>query len=253
MSIIRDVLNENGISVEDLIKVKESFENNVLSHEEFNEVLDLKHKIEDFGFIKNSEFTKNSIANGYFELSSDSYILKFNVVKEYRVNKISPDKVRVYFIQNESGYKIEKISAFLSNEIRTMDEANEMVRKIIEYTNDSEIKQILNQVVEIEELMNSINVYSSVNKIESMVNKCKCKLNEILKRKPFVTMVEMERYLLDEQHDDHDIVIKINNIKFDKRFFDLYRTVDPYNGFFRGGGISMFDFIVLLLNNIDTY
>lgn len=241
MSIIRDVLNENGISVEDLIKVKESFENNVLSHEEFNEVLDLKHKIEDFGFIKNSEFTKNSIANGYFELSSDSYILKFNVVNEYGVNKISPDKIRVYFIQNESGYKIEKISAFLSNE------------KIIEYTNDSEIKQILNQVVEIKELMNSISVYSSVNKIESMVNKCKCQLNEILKRKPFVTMVEMERYLLDEQHDDHDIVIKINNIKFDKRFFDLYRTVDPYNGFFRGGGISMFDFIVLLLNNIDTY
>ena len=191
MSIIRDVLNENGISVEDLIKVKESFENNVLSHEEFNEMLDLKHKI------------------------------------------------------------VEKISAFLSNEIRTMDEVNEMVRKIIEYTNASEIKQILNQVVEIKELMNSINVYSSVNKIESMVNKCKCQLNEILKRKPFVTMVEMERYLLDEQHDD--LVIKINNMKFDNRFYELYRKEDPYNGFFRGGGISMFDFIVLLLNNIDTY
>ncbi len=231
-------MKENNVTFDDLLKVKESFKKNVLSHEEFNEMLDLKHKIEDFGFIKNSEFTKNSIANGYFELSSDSYILKFNVVKEYRVNKISPDKIRVYFIQNESGYKVEKISAFLSNEI-------------IEYTNASEIKQILNQVVEIKELMNSISVYSSVNKIESMVNKCKCQLNEILKRKPFVTTVEMEKYLLDEQHDE--IVIKLYNMKFDSRFYELYHKEDPHNGFFKGNGLGIIDFVELLLNNIDNY
>jgi len=42
-------------------------------------------------------------------------------------------------------------------------------------------------------------------------------------------------------------------MKFDKRFHELYFKEDPYEGFFRGGGLRLSDFVDILLNNIDSY
>ena len=248
MSIIREILKENGITIEDLIKVKESFKKNVLSSREFREMLYLRDE------ISRLEFVKKTIINGYFELSSDRNILNFSIVRKYRVEEIFPDKVVVYikYNDNDSKYEIEKVVVFLSNELRTMDELNGIIRKTFEYVDSNEIKQIYNQVERIRELMNDINMskFNSVDEIDNMINNYKSQLDIILKEKPFVTEVEMEKHLLDK---NDEIIIKLNNMKFDKRFYDLYFKEDVYNGFFRGNELRIVDFVEMLLNNIDSY
>jgi len=248
MSIIREILKENGITIEDLIKVKESFKKNIMSDENFNKMMYLRDQISLL------EFIKKTIIDGYFELTRDKYVLKFNIIQKYKFEEIEPDKIVIYLKYNGFKYSIEKIVVFLTNEIRTMDEVNEIIRKTIEFKENSEISQIYNQVKEIRELIGHMNIFdfdiNSINKLDEKIYKCKEQLENLTKERQYVTTVDMEKEMLDR---NDELIVKLNNMKFDKRFHELYFKEDPYEGFFRGGGLRLSDFVDILLNNIDSY
>jgi len=248
MSIIREVMKENRIDIDDLLKVKENFKKNIMSDENFNKMMYLRDQISLL------EFIKKTIIDGYFELTRDKYVLKFNIIQKYKFEEIEPDKIVIYLKYNGFKYSIEKIVVFLTNEIRTMDEVNEIIRKTIEFKENSEISQIYNQVKEIRELIGNMNIFdfdiNSINKLDEKIYKCKEQLENLTKERQYVTTVDMEKEMLDR---NDELIVKLNNMKFDKRFHELYFKEDPYEGFFRGGGLRLSDFVDILLNNIDSY
>ena len=67
-------MKENRIDIDDLLKVKENFKKNIMSDENFNKMMYLRDQISLL------EFIKKTIIDGYFELTRDKYVLKFNVI-----------------------------------------------------------------------------------------------------------------------------------------------------------------------------